>query len=64
MPHKFVFGTAYGMSDADTEVVSHQIAGRFTPNMTSKMREDIIKIESKLTCAGLFDHFALSLPGT
>lgn len=63
MPHKLVFGTAYKMSDSDRDVVSHQISEFFTPNMTTKMRLDIIRLENKLTSADLFDNYAKSLTG-
>jgi hypothetical protein len=63
MPHKPVFGTAYKMSSADTDVVSHQISQFFTPNMTTQMRADLIRLENKLTSADLFDNYAKSLTG-
>jgi hypothetical protein len=63
MPHKPVFGTAYKMSNADTDVISHQISLFFTPNMTTQMRADLIRLENKLTSADLFDNYAKSLTG-
>jgi hypothetical protein len=63
MPHKPVFGTAYKMSSADTDVVSHQISQFFTPNVTTQMRPDLIRLENKLTSADLFDNYAKSLTG-
>jgi hypothetical protein len=51
------------MSDADKDVVAHQISGFFTPNMTAQMRSDIIRLENKLTSAELFDNYAKSLTG-
>jgi hypothetical protein len=63
LPQKFVFGTAYGMSNADVEVVSHNIAGFFTPTLNTTQRANRIKIENKLTCAQLFDNYARSLSG-
>jgi hypothetical protein len=63
MRQKSVFGTAYGMSDADTDVISHQIAEFFTPNMTSKTRSLVIRLERNLTGAGLFDNYTKSLTG-
>lgn len=63
MDNKFIFGTAYGMSAADVDVVSRQIAAQFKPNLQPGMHQNGIKIENKLSCADLFDHFALSLPG-
>jgi len=63
VPHKYVFGTAHGMSDADVQVVSNNIAGFFTPSMNTTQRSNRIKIENKLKCAQLFDNYARSLSG-
>jgi hypothetical protein len=63
MRHKLMFGTAHGMSDADVEVVSHNLAGFFHPIMDGTQRENHIKIENKLKCAALFDNYARSLSG-
>jgi hypothetical protein len=64
MPHtKFVYGTAYGMSDADVDVVTHRIAGFYTPTMSSHLRSQRIRLENKLTSARLFDNYARSLSG-
>jgi hypothetical protein len=63
MPHKFVFGTAWGMSDADTNVIKDQLSTLFTPNMTSTVKSERLKIEYKLKCTDLFDYYAKSLPG-
>jgi hypothetical protein len=63
IPNKRIFGTAYGMSAADTEVVSHQIADFFSPTMTTKTRSTTITLENNLTCAGLFDSYSKSLTG-
>ncbi len=60
---KQVFGTAYGMSDADAEVVSHQIANFFKGGMAAAVRKQKLKLENKLTAAGLFDEYAKSLTG-
>jgi hypothetical protein len=63
MDNKFIFGTAVCMSQPDVDVVSRQIADRFKPHFQPGMRANGIKIENKLSCAELFDYFALSLPG-
>jgi hypothetical protein len=60
---KQVFGTAYGMSDADADVVSHQIANFFKGGMTGTVRKQKLKLENKLTAAGLFEEYAKSLTG-
>jgi hypothetical protein len=59
---KNVFGTAKGMSDADTNVVVHQIA-EFFKSMTGTERDAKLKLENRLTAAGLFDEYAKSLTG-
>ncbi len=60
---KKVFGTAYGMSDSDVEVVGHQIDAWFTGRNATAYRSGMIKLENKLKCAGLFDNYAKSLVG-
>jgi hypothetical protein len=61
MKPKSVYGTAYKMSDADVGVVTEQIASFFAP-VDSRTRARI-RLENKLTAAGLFDHYAKSLTG-
>jgi hypothetical protein len=51
------------MSDADVEVVSHQIAGFFDPSMSGPQRAQMIRLENKLKSADLFDNYAKSLSG-
>lgn len=63
MDDKLIFGTAFRMSQPDVDVVSRQIADRFKPLYQPGMRANGIKIENKLSCAELFDYFALSLSG-
>jgi hypothetical protein len=58
-----VFGTAFGMSDADVEVVSHDLASFFAPPMDARTRRRMIRLENKLKCADLFDNYARSLTG-
>jgi hypothetical protein len=62
MDHKPVFGTAFGMSDADVSVVATQIADFFGQPTSYKM-SGMTKLENKLTCAKLFDNYARSLSG-
>jgi hypothetical protein len=63
MPPKHVYGTAFGMSNADVDVVSHQIADFMAGTINSKQRSNLIKLENNLTSAGLFDDYAKSLTG-
>ncbi|WP_095085113.1 hypothetical protein [Mesorhizobium sophorae] len=58
-PNKTYYGTAYGMSDEDTLIVSH--AAR---NLVSASRSVDSKINNKLTCANLFTEYAFSLGET
>jgi hypothetical protein len=58
--NKRVFGTAYGMSDSDVDIVVQEIqrwfftdGGPYPPKRVS--------IENNLKCAGLFDNYAKSL---
>jgi hypothetical protein len=60
---KEVFGTAYGMSDSDVNVVGHQIDAWFTGRNATAYRSSMIKLENKLKCASLFDNYAKSLTG-
>jgi hypothetical protein len=62
-PSKKIFGTAYGMSKSDVEVVGHQIDAWFTGHDARAYRASMIKLESGLKCAGLFDNYAKSLTG-
>ena len=59
---KRVFGTAYQMSDSDTDVVSHQIADFFDGGLGVD-RKQLLRFENKLTAADLFDNYAKSLTG-
>jgi hypothetical protein len=58
--NKRIFGTAYRMSDADVNVVRHQLAAWFQSAPATAVAKDI-SIENKLTCAGMFDDYAKSL---
>jgi hypothetical protein len=60
---KRLFGTAYGMSGSDVEVVGHQIDAWFIGRDARAYRTGMINLENKLKCAGLFDNYAKSLTG-
>jgi hypothetical protein len=62
MGTKPVFGTAFGMSNADVEVTSHQLDTWFDGYDNRAFRSNI-KLENKLTSAALFDNYARSLSG-
>jgi hypothetical protein len=57
-----IFGTAIGMSDADVDLVSHDLAGFFSPLMDTRTRARMIQLD-KLECAKFFDDYARSLTG-
>ena len=59
---KFIYGTAYQMSDSDVEIVSEQLVTFLQPNMDSTARARI-RLENKLRSTDLFDHYAKSLTG-
>jgi hypothetical protein len=58
--HKQIYGTAFGMSDADVDVVVHQLAEFFAMSVTQRAQ---IKIDNKHKSADLFDYYAKSLTG-
>jgi hypothetical protein len=58
-----IFGTAFGMSDSDIDVVGHQIDEWFERRDKRAYRSTMIRLENKLKCADLFDHYAKSLTG-
>ncbi len=58
-----IFGTAYGMSESDVEVVGHQIDAWFTGHNAQAYRSTMIRVENKLKCTDLFDYYAKSLTG-
>jgi Zn-dependent alcohol dehydrogenase len=61
---KSIFGTAFGMSDSDVNVVGGQIDSWFKGRDARIYRKDgMINIENKLKCVELFDHYAKSLTG-
>src|SRR5262249_9782512 len=63
MKHKFIYGTAYGMSDSDVDVVKQQILTCFNPPMDEWSRSRMFKLENKLKGTDLFDNYARSLSG-
>lgn len=63
MAPKPVFGTAFGMSDADVEVITNKITEFFSPPMSSKSQSQLIRLENKYRSADLFDNYARSLSG-
>lgn len=59
-----IYGTALGMSDSDVALAMGELRSWFLPDHSlSKDPFDIIHIENKLTCAGLFDSYAKSIVG-
>jgi hypothetical protein len=66
---KRIFGTAYGMSDSDVNVVGQEIDSWLWRSQYDAVKDAgtyrtlMIKIENKLKCADLFDHYAKSLTG-
>jgi len=65
---KQVYGTAYKMSDNDVSEVVDELY-EFFPDvetmhqMASSVLRSNVKVENKLTCSELFDHYAKSLAG-
>ena len=60
---KQIFGTAYGMSESDVEVVGHQIDAWFMGRNATAYRSRMIRLENKLKCAGLFENYDRSIGG-
>jgi len=56
-----IFGTAWGMSDADVQVVRSKLRSSFAPQEPDSSPS--LQIDNKLKAAGLFDHYAMSLAG-
>jgi hypothetical protein len=57
---KPIFGTAYGMSEADVGVVSNELRA-WLKEMNASVFQSRVRIENKLKCADLFDYYAKSL---
>lgn len=62
-----IYGTAYGMSDADKNHVVDELDAAYgtvepEPGVRSVTRDNI-HIENKLGCTQLFDYYAKSLAG-
>lgn len=60
---KPIFGTAFNMSDADVDVVSNNLVRFFNPVPSLQERKVLLRLENRLKCADLFDHYARSLSG-
>jgi hypothetical protein len=56
-----IFGTAWGMSDADVQVVRSKLRSSFAPH--EPVSSPHLQIDNKLKAAGLFDHYSMSLAG-
>jgi hypothetical protein len=63
LPTAPIYGTAYKMSDSDIDEIGSKLVGFFATNVSVENRRRNIKLENKLTCADLFDHYAKSLSG-
>jgi len=61
---KKIFGTTFGMSDSDVEIIQGQLLQFFEDSQMRIMRDmNRIVLRSDLTCSGLFDQYTKSLPG-
>lgn len=60
---KSIYGTAFKMSDSDVSIVSRQLVNFLQNGITVQERQNMVKIENKLTCSSLFDYYAKSLSG-
>jgi hypothetical protein len=60
---KPMYGTAFKMSDSDVSIVSRQLVNFLENRVRVQDRQNMIKIENKLTCSNLFDYYAKSLSG-
>ena len=57
---KPIYGTAFGMSDSDVGIASNQIED-WVPGLSVRISmPKTTRIENKLKCAELFDHYAKS----
>lgn len=55
-----VFATAFEMSDSNIDAVKHQLAGFFAGSVQGVLPAMLVSNQS---CAALFDHYAIRLPG-
>lgn len=62
MGRKEIFGTAFGMSASDVEVVQHQLLTFFNDRARGTMSRADIQIRADLTCAAMFDQYTKSFP--
>lgn len=53
-----VFGTAFGMSNADVEVVEQQVLEFFGPAKVQRTKEKVIRLENDLKSFELFDWYS------
>jgi hypothetical protein len=60
---KPIYGTAFKMSDSDVSIVSRQLVDFLENGIKIQDRQNMVKIENKLTCSNLFDYYAKSLSG-
>jgi hypothetical protein len=68
---KQIYGTAYGLSDSDVEEVANKLGTLFPdsedaaddPSDIGLFAHSNIRLENKLTCAQLFEHYAKSIAG-
>ena len=59
---KPIFGTAYGMSTNDRDVVKEQILNMFTDaHRELALRLKLVELNTEIRCAQLFDYYARSL---
>jgi hypothetical protein len=59
---KPIFGTAYGMSTHDRDVVKEQILNMFTEaHRDVALRLKLVELNTEIKCAELFDYYARSL---
>lgn len=61
LEQKEIYGTAFGMSDNDINVVKYQLSQFYLQKIRSIM-VDRSRLASTMTCGQLFDHYAKSLP--
>lgn len=60
---KRVFATALNISDSDVEIVIRRISELFDTSMQNSMQvRRWLKVKNNLSCAGLLDEYAMTLP--
>jgi hypothetical protein len=63
LPAKPVYGTAYGSSDNDRDEIQQRLERMFQTPPPRLNARSLVVIDTKVTCAGLFDNYAQSLTG-